>query len=359
MYRLNKYRVGRGIAKSSFCLIFLIGSLSCGDGVINSYDSLTDEWTLMGLEGEDVQAIAVSQQDRNLIFAGSGSNFSDGIKGKLFRSHNAGTDWDTLLYGLTVMDIKFKPNSSSVIYASSHTANFTPPGIFKSTDRGDTWLLKSEDLPLSFGRGVSQMAIDPSNPNVIYACTGGADGGSLYKSTNGGDNWVEISSKVPDFNSSSVEISPSDPNKIYLGTSYIGGFFISNNAGNNWEKASLWEVVDISDISIDPNDYSRIVASGNLQGSATFISVDAGVTWNVLGDELSGASIVIDDLYSNIYVGGGRGIFKYDEELENWIDFSEGLEDQRVKAIEYIKSPAILLAGAEKGIYGRRLNVKE
>ena len=340
--------------------------MSCGGGITNSYESLTDNWTLLGLEDEDVAAIAVSKQDRNLIFAGSEINFNNDTRGKLFRSRNSGADWDTLLYGVIVTDIKFDINNSNVIYVSLYGSSTTPLGIIKSTDGGATWATKVEGLPpLNGFRLVFQLAIDPSNPHIIYACIGGFNGRSLYKSTNGGDSWVEISRKVPDASSTSVEIDPSNPNIIYLGTMGIGGVSKSIDAGYNWEKTSLWEVGGISDIAIDPNDHSRLVVSGNLHGSATFISADGGVTWNLLGDSLTGASIVIDEAHSNIYTGSGFGIFKYDEGLHNWVEFNEGLNEgldntlTRVRALEYIGSLEIMLAGTGKGIYGRKLNVNE
>lgn len=362
MYRLNKNKVVRGIAKSSFGLIFLIGSLSCGDGVINSYDSLTDEWTLMGLEGEDVRAIAVSKEDRNVIYAGSGSNFSDGVKGKLFRSKNAGTDWDTLLYNITVTDIKTTSAKAGLVYAALGITNFTLPGVIKSVDGGDSWEEISQGIPLDSEKGVGQLAIDPIDPQIIYAGTGGFGGGSLYKTINGGDSWDDIGKDIPDANLWSVAVVPSDPKTVYLGTIFIGGVFKSTDAGLTWKSTELWEVGAISDIAIDPNDHDRIVASGAIGPSAsTFISADAGATWNLLGDKQPGASIVIDELYSNIYTGSGFGIFKYDEGSDNWIDFNQGLGDTltRVRELEYIGSSEILLAGTVKGIYGRKLNVEE
>ena len=362
MYRLNKYKAVRGIAKTSFCLIFLIGSLSCGDGVINSYDSLTDEWTLMGLEGEDVRAIAVSKEDRNVIYAGSWSNQIDGVKGKLFRSKNAGTDWDTLLYNITVIDIKTTSAKAGLVYAALGITNFTLPGVIKSIDGGDSWEEISQGIPLDSEKGVGQLAVDPIDPQIIYAGTGGFGGGSLYKTVNGGDSWDDIGKDIPDANLWSVSVVPSDPKTIYLGTIFIGGVFKSTDAGLTWKSTELWEVGAISDIAIDPNDHDRIVASGAIGSTAsTFISSDAGVTWNVLGDKRPGASIVIDELYSNIYTGSGFGVFKYDEGSDNWIDFNQGLGDTltRVRELEYIGSSEILLAGTVKGIYGRKLNVEE
>ena len=159
-----------------------------------------------------------------------------------------------------------------------------------------------------------------------------------------------------------MSVVPSDPKTIYLGTIFIGGVFKSTDAGLTWKSTELWEVGAISDIAIDPNDHDRIVASGAIGSTAsTFISSDAGVTWNVLGDKRPGASIVIDELYSNIYTGSGFGVFKYDEGSDNWIDFNQGLGDTltRVRELEYIGSSEILLAGTVKGIYGRKLNVEE
>ncbi len=77
---------------------------------------------------------------------------------------------------------------------------------------------------------VNTLAIDPSNPNTIYA---GTIQGGVCKSTNGGDTWIQTGSGLTDLHVRSLAIDPSNPTTIYAGTD-AGGVFKSTNGGDSW-----------------------------------------------------------------------------------------------------------------------------
>lgn len=92
------------------------------------------DWQFLGLENENITAIAGDWSNPDIIYAGSSSNFSTGTAGGIFKSTNAGADWDTLIRGVTVRDIDIHPKNPEIIYAALGLNVLTQPGIIKTTD---------------------------------------------------------------------------------------------------------------------------------------------------------------------------------------------------------------------------------
>lgn len=230
-----------------------------------------EQWKSLGLENEQVTAIAVDPVNPDVIYAGTLYDFSGGINGKLFKSTNAGTTWDTLLIGGGYRDMIIDPNNHNTIYA-------LPGSIIKSTDAGNTWQTKIDGITFSNNRATC-IAINPKNSNVLYVGTGGIGGsGGLYKSYDGGERWNKIQFDSLGGGVWTLALDPVDTGTVYAATiSYV--LWKSTNGGESWFRTGLtpFGVYDVfpNDILIDPLTPSTLYA-----GVAGFCkSEDWGLNW--------------------------------------------------------------------------------
>lgn len=206
-----------------------------------------------------VGAIAASESDPNTVYVGMGEscirgNFSHGDG--VYKSVDAGKTWkrvgldDTRIVGR----IRIHPRNPDVVYVAAlgHAAGTNEQrGVFRSKDGGKTWdrvLFKSNKA------GAVDLSMDPGNPNVLYAAiweakrtpysleSGGPDSG-LWKSTDGGDTWTDIS-RNPGLPKGTlgrigVAVSPANPDRVYaIVEADDGGVFRSSDAGKTWSKVN-------------------------------------------------------------------------------------------------------------------------
>jgi len=146
-----------------------------GDGLWKSVD-YGDAWTRLTGLPNTVQGIAVDPANNSHVFASS----STGI----WRSENGGATWTNVLTN-PAWSVTFVAAASDIVYATSKTA-----GVFKSTDRGNTWVPINNGITnLTMGRS-APVVLDPENPKVLYV--GSEVGGGVYKSRDGGASWTPI-----------------------------------------------------------------------------------------------------------------------------------------------------------------------
>ena len=159
-------------------------------------------------------------------------------------------------------------------------------GIWKSTDAGNNWTPLSDDIPQI---GVSGIAIDPNNSNIIYIATADDDARDTYsvgvlKSTNGGNSWQTTGLNFSATNSTSSEIyiHPSNSNIIWVSTN--SGFYKSIDAGTNWTKIINNNILDFK---LKPGNPNIIYA---VSKSKFYKSTDAGDTFTVITSNLPSSS---------------------------------------------------------------------
>ena len=203
----------------------------------------------------DVGAIAVADSDPNIIYAGMGEacvrgNASNGDG--VYKSTDAGRTWrnvglqDTYHIGA----VKIDPKNSDIVYVAALGHLWGPNeqrGVFRTTDGGKTW---KQVLTRGPEAGAVDLAIDPANPKVIYAAfwqvsrkpwrlDSGGPGSGLWKSTDGGDNWTDIS-KSPGLPHGvlgriGVTVSPVNPERVWaIVEAADGGVYRTDNGGRNW-----------------------------------------------------------------------------------------------------------------------------
>jgi photosystem II stability/assembly factor-like uncharacterized protein len=227
-----------------------------------SWTNITDR-TLPG-SSDSIGAIAVAPSDPKVIYLGTGESDirGDVITGDgVFRSDDAGKHWHAagLADTHTISGIVVDPHNPDVVYASSmgHVFTSNPErGVFKSTDGGKTW---SRIFYVDDKTGVIDLVMDPSNPQVLYASMwqayrapwalyDGGPGSGLYKSTDGGAHWAEISRNsgfaAGILGRIGVAVSASNPQVVYaIAQAKHGGVFRSDDGGGSWHRVnSNWSL---------------------------------------------------------------------------------------------------------------------
>jgi len=252
--------------------------------------------------------VTVSQSNPAIVWVGTGeatnrqsSGWGDGV----YKSTDGGRTWSNV--GLRdshhIGRIVLHPTNPDIVYVAALGHLWGPNkerGLFKSTDGGRTW---KASLQLDDDTGVSDVAMDPSDPNTLYAAShqrrrraygyhGGGPGNALHKSTDGGDHWTKLTAGLPtgELGRIGISIYRKDPRVVYASveqglrynasTAYEerkAGVYRSNDKGATWRFMSDWNPRPTysSQIRVDPNDDQRVYMvsySYSDNGGETFIS---------------------------------------------------------------------------------------
>lgn len=203
--------------------------------------------------------VTIDPNNPNTVWVGTGENvggrhmsFGDGI----YRSKDGGASWTNM--GLPksehISKIIVHPDNSDVVFVASQGPLWSKGGergFYKTTDGGKTWkrTLGNDDWT-----GVTDIAIDPRDPQRLYAATwdrhrtvaaymGGGPGTGLHRSTDGGETWEKLTSGLPTSNMGKIglAISPQNPDVLYAAIELDhrkGGVYRSSDRGTTWEKRS-------------------------------------------------------------------------------------------------------------------------
>ncbi|MTI21112.1 glycosyl hydrolase [Fulvivirga sp. RKSG066] len=218
----------------------------------NTWENISD-----GYFGGSIGAIAVSEWDNNVIYVGGGEktvrgNVSYGYG--MFKSVDAGKTWQSIGLDKTrhISRVRVHPKNPDIVYAAVMGDLYKSSdqrGIYKSEDGGKNW---KKVLFANADAGAVDLVMDPNNPRVLYASTwrirrtpysleSGGDGSGLWKSTDSGETWTNISSNqgLPKgiWGISGVTVSPVNSNRVWaIIENNDGGVFRSDDAGETWKK---------------------------------------------------------------------------------------------------------------------------
>ncbi len=321
--------------------------------------SQDSEWEFLGLGTESVHAIAINYENDSIVYVGTYSDFSSGTYGSIFKSINAGATWDTLFYGLSVIDITIHPQNPDILFASLGVANFTQSGVFKFDGDGGNYEWLNEGIPVDWETSVYTLEIDPVHPDTMYAGTVGFHGGLLYKTTNGGELWELIGHPdsvggIYDDNIHGIAIDPFDTEILYVCAGRTGTLHKSVDGGETWmEVFNTYEEnipASFLDVEIDPVNPNTIYAALGLSHigyGGMLKSVDAGSTWVLINNGLPEGgvkSITINPVDTEtLYIAGG-GVFETNNAGETWTP--GGLNNPSIITIEYNRTGSAIYGGA-------------
>lgn len=321
------------------------------------------------------QCVAVDPSNSQIIYVGVGwdatnpkmvSNPSGQKVGRnvhnggVYRSNDGGATWaeknGDWRRKPNIGSIVINPNSPNIVYAAATSGE----GIFKSTDYGDHWSSINRGLPKSwkwFGAypGIMAMAISTSDPSTIYAGSGNPNNPGIFKTTNGGDSWVDIS---PDISPridyfprtvqvKSIAVDNNSSSIVYAsleidGKGYIGE---STNGGTSWTGFSQ----DSNEIVVGPRDPGLVfpnespIYAGTWDGKFVVLAgaeSDYGVITETKISDYPITALAVSSLRPQwIFAGtgpsvktgkgGGSGIFHSRDRGLSWQQMNEGLPKEK------------------------------
>jgi photosystem II stability/assembly factor-like uncharacterized protein len=202
----------------------------------------------------------------SVIFAG---------RDKIFRSSNSGNSWiatnnDNPLDGNPAIAMEISYQTSNKVYVATAPFSITRGNIFKTTNSGTNWINITGALPDLFP---SDIVVDPYDDNIVYLTFYGFGNSHIYKSTDSGVNWTDISDNLPDIPTPAVIVDPNNTNHIYVGTDV--GVFVSTNGGGNWQdfNEGLPDAVQAMDLNYTTaNNVIRVMTHGNGAYERKFLS---------------------------------------------------------------------------------------
>jgi photosystem II stability/assembly factor-like uncharacterized protein len=267
----------------------LRGNIIQGDGIYKSTDA-GKTWTRTGLEKSmAIARIRIDAANPDLVYvAAFGDPYKEGPDRGVYRTRDGGKTWPKLLYRdpkSGAIDIAVDPNNPQVIYASLWEAYRTPhsmssggpgSGLFKSTDSGEHWteITRNPGMPAGL-IGKTTMSVSGADSNRLYALVEAKEGG-LFRSDDAGATWALVNDSrhlwQRAFYFHRVYADPKSRDTVYISNYELNR---SRDGGRNFAKITTPHS-DHHDFWISPNDPQRMIDSND--GGAN-VSVNGGRTW--------------------------------------------------------------------------------
>lgn len=278
-------------------------AVACG-GVWKTTNAGTTWTPVFDNEGSySIGYVTLDPKNPHTVWVGTGENNSQrsvGYGDGVYRSDDDGKSWRNV--GLKnsehIGKIVIDPRDSNVVYVAAQGPLWGPGGdrgLYKTTDGGQTW---NRVLAISENTGVTDVVLDPRNPDVLIAAAyqrrrhvwtlvNGGPESALHKSTDGGKTWKKLTRGLPteEIGRIGLAIAPTNPDIIYAiveAADRKGGIFRSNDRGETWEKRNDYDqqAQYYAHITIDPKDENRLY----VMGVFTLVSDDGGRTLRRLGE---------------------------------------------------------------------------
>jgi photosystem II stability/assembly factor-like uncharacterized protein len=295
-----------------------------------------------------IGCVTLDPKNPLVVWVGTGENnsqrsvsYGDGV----YKSTDGGKSWENV--GLKKSEhigkILVDPRDSNTVYVAAQGPLWAPGGdrgLYKTTDGGKTW---KPALTISENTGVSDIAFDPRNPDILYASAyqrrrhiwtlvdGGPEGG-IHKSTDGGATWKKLAGGLPpgDLGRIGLAVAPSQPDTVYAVVEAVGkagGFFRSTDAGGSWEKRSDYVSGSpqyYQELFVDPQDADRVYSVDVL----IMVTENGGQNFRPLGEKdkhVDNHVVWIDPANrEHLLVGCDGGLYETWDRGANW-DFKSNM----------------------------------
>lgn len=319
---IGPFRGGRSVSASGVVddpMTYYMGTTGGGlwktEDAGQRWNNISDGFFEMGSVG----AVAVSTYNTNIVYVGMGEHAPRGVMTSygdgVYKSTNAGATWKHM--GLTatqhISRIIIHPTNPEIVYVAAQGQLYGPNkerGVYKSTDGGKTW---KNTLFVNQLTGAVELSMDANYPEIMYAAmwehqrkpnmvVSGGEGSGLYKSTDAGETWTEMTEGLPEEKGKmAISVSPANSNKVYAliesdSNADKGGLFVSNDAGETWSMASgdnrlvqrAWYYIELF---TDPQDEDIIY----VLSAPALRSLDGGKNW----ERITGTHGDFHDLWIN------------------------------------------------------------
>jgi photosystem II stability/assembly factor-like uncharacterized protein len=267
------------------------GNVSHGDGVWKTTDG-GKTWTSMGLrDTRQIADIVVNPTNPDLVYLGAfGHIWAPNPERGVYRSKDGGKTWEKIKFvndSTGVVDLVMDPNNPNVLYAGFWQAGRTPwmlssggagSGLWKTTDGGDHWteLTRNPGLPAGIWGNIG-VTVSGANSNRLWANIE-ADSGGVFRSDDGGKTWIQTNSdrnlRQRAWYYTKIHADPKDTNVVYDNNV---SFMKSTDGGKTFRAVRGMGHGDSHDQWIDPHNPNRMIEGDD--GGAE-VSVDAGRTWS-------------------------------------------------------------------------------
>jgi hypothetical protein len=320
--------------------------VTAGSGGVWKTENSGTTWKSIfdGQKSYSIGCISLDPQNPNIIWVGTGENvggrhvaYGDGI----YKSEDGGESWKNM--GLKKSEhlskIIIHPKNSNIIWVASQGPLWSKGGergVYKSNDGGKSWI---QTLGDNEWIGATDLLIDPRDPNLLYAATwqrhrtiagylGGGPGTAIYKSNNGGEDWIKLKSGLPKSNMGKIGLvlSPQNPDIIYAAIELdrrTGGVYKSENQGAKWTKMS-----DAVAGGTGPHYYQELYASPHnfdelyLADNYMQVSYDGGKTFirmNETEKHVDNHAVAFKKSDKNyILIGCDGGLYESFDKTLNW-----------------------------------------
>ncbi len=265
------------------------GNVSHGDGVYKSTDA-GKTWKRVGLEDtRQISRVRVNPKNPDIVYvAAQGHVWAPNEQRGVFRSKDGGKTWQKVLYRSDkagACDLILDPTNANILYAAFWEVYRKPwtlesggagSGIFKSTDGGDTWTEITRNPGLPKGTiGIVGITASPATPDRLWAIVEAEDGG-VFRSENGGKTWTKVNEerrlRQRAWYYSRIYADPKSADTVYVLNT---GFYKSNDAGKTFTSMPVPHG-DNHDLWIAPDDPNRMINSND--GGAN-VSFNGGKSW--------------------------------------------------------------------------------
>lgn len=325
-----------------------------------------------GQASYSVGTVVLDPNNPNVVWVGTGENnaqrsvaYGDGI----YKSEDGGRSWRNM--GLKesehISKIIFDPRDSKVMYVAAQGPLWSEGGergLYKTTDGGETW---SKVLAGTRWAGVTDVDLDPRNPDIILAATwqrhrhvwgylaGGPESG-LHRSTDGGKTWRQLGTVPAGEGRIGLARAPSDPDVVYAvaeAAQNRGGTFRSDDGGASWRRQGNYTSVGLyyQEIFVDPVNPDRVYS----MDVRVMVSNDAGRTFAALGE--SGKHVDNHALWANprdpdhLLIGSDGGLYETFDGGANYKFFANLPLAQMYKIDVSLGSPFYLVCGGTQDNY--------
>ncbi|MHC1708117.1 MAG: PKD domain-containing protein [Bacteroidales bacterium] len=298
-----------------------------------------------GLPTLGVSAIIVDYTNPDILYIGTGDRDAGDAPGLgVMKSTDGGLTWNTASNGMgnvTVNKMLIHPSNPQILFAACSN------GVYKSIDGGDNWIYTS-----GTAGNYKDLVFKPGNPDVLYATRGGI----LYRSDDGAATWNTLTNGLPGGYRGCIGVTPADPDIIYLllgNSDSYKGMYLSTDGGNSFTEQSIspnilswgcnggsggqsWYDLCVAVDPVNPN----VVYVG---GVNVFKSVDGGQTWAISAHWYGDCGVAFshadqhvfewNPLNNRLYAGNDGGCFYTADGGTEWVMISQGLAIAQVYKI--------------------------